>query len=90
MGSLTEASGVNSTAMGFYTIAPGVNSIAMGYGTMASGENSTAMGYSTIASGNFSTAMGSYGSTNDHTGSFIIHDNINENVYGITQNSKDK
>ena len=103
MGSSTIASGIGSTAMGFSTTASGSYSTAMGSDTRALGVYSTtmgnyvtasggasiAMGFSTTASGNYSTAMGSYGNTNDHTGSFIIHDNINENVDGITRNSLD-
>lgn len=57
--------------------------------TTASGLGSTTMGFYTTASGNYSIAMGSYGNTNSHTGLFIIHDHIDENVYGITQNNLD-
>ena len=52
------ASGVYSTAMGYYTTASGDFSTAMGYQTIASGGDSTAMGSSTTASGYRSTAMG--------------------------------
>lgn len=102
-GQNTTASGQISTAIGSFTIASGNGSIATGSGTTASGAASTAtggqttasgvlstaMGNSTIASGDFSTALGNYGSTNNHDGSFIIHDNINENIDGITRNSQD-
>lgn len=85
----TTAFGRISTAMGNFTSASGNASTAMGNITIASGIAATAMGYSTSATGDFSTAMGSFGSTNGHNGSFIIHDNINENVVGITSNSLD-
>lgn len=85
----TIASGRISTALGNFTSATGNASTAMGNITIASGAIATAMGNSTSATGDFSTAMGSYGSTNGRTGSFIIHDNINENVFGITSNSLD-
>ena len=85
----TTASGRISTAFGNFTSAIGNASTAMGNITTASGVAATATGNSTYATGDFSTAMGSYGSTNSHTGSFIIHDNINENIFGITSNSLD-
>ncbi|MES2519896.1 MAG: hypothetical protein V4585_17395 [Bacteroidota bacterium] len=85
----TKAQGYGSTAMGGYSNASGIFSTALGVSTIASGLHATALGWSTTASGEKSTAMGSYGSTNGHLGSFIIHDNINENVFGITSNSLD-
>ena len=85
----TKAQGFGSTAMGGYTNASGNFSTALGVNTNASGLHATAMGWSTTASGEKSTAMGSFGNTNGHTGSFIIHDNINENVAGISSNSFD-
>ena len=84
-----KAQGFGATAMGGYTNASGIFSTALGVSTTASGLHATALGWSTTASGEKSTAMGVYGSTNGRTGSFIIHDNINENVYGITQNNLD-
>ena len=89
MGYSTTASGYYSTAMGSSTKALGDHSTAMGEQTIASGYYSTAMGNYTTASGDYSTAMGSYGNTNGHLGSFIIHDFINEDVDGITRNSRD-
>ncbi len=84
-----KAQGFGATAMGGYTTASGIFSTALGVGTTASGLHATTLGWSTTASGEKSTALGVYGSTNGRTGSFMIHDNINENVYGITSNSLD-
>lgn len=84
-----KAQGFGSTAMGGYTNASGIFSTALGVGTFASGLHATALGWGTTASGEKSTAIGVYGSTNGRTGSVIIHDNINENVFGITTNSLD-
>lgn len=75
LGSANNASGINSSAIGYHTTASGYYSMAMGIGTTASGNDSTAMGGNTTASGVFSTAMGSettasgYSSTamGDHT-----------------------
>ncbi|HEJ83935.1 MAG TPA: hypothetical protein ENO25_05145, partial [Desulfobacteraceae bacterium] len=55
-----EASGPNSTAMGFYTDATKLASTSMGAGTTASGIFATAMGFETTAEGENSTAMGKY------------------------------
>lgn len=85
----TKAQGAGATAMGLSTTASGIFSTALGVGTTASGLHAIALGWSTTASGEKSTAMGVYGSTNGRTGSFMIHDNINENVFGITRNSLD-
>jgi hypothetical protein len=57
-GTLTEASGVYSTAMGYDTTASGGAATAMGCYTQANGILSTAMGYNTTASGTYSTSMG--------------------------------
>ena len=55
----TEATAVNSTAMGYVTRQHRVkHRPTMGDSTEASGKYSTAMGLSTIASGQSSTAMG--------------------------------
>ena len=89
MGASSTASGFATTALGWNTSASFEASIATGIQTIASGSASTAMGFRTTASGDASSAMGSYGNTNNHTGSFIIHDDINENVDGITRNSLD-
>ena len=51
MGHSTDASGLNSIAMGFQSIAAGNNSTAIGDQTIASESNSTAIGNSTNASG---------------------------------------
>jgi hypothetical protein len=52
------ASGINSTAMGYYTVAIGKYSTAMGAASTASGWYSTAMGLGTTASSSYATAMG--------------------------------
>ena len=58
LGYYTTASAKYSTAMGFYSTASGVAFMALGDGATASGLDSTAMGGGATASGDFSTAMG--------------------------------
>ncbi|AWW00219.1 tail fiber domain-containing protein [Arcticibacterium luteifluviistationis] len=58
LGFLTAASGIYSTALGFYTESSGYSSTALGSSTEASGDYSTALGYYSVASGSSSTAMG--------------------------------
>ena len=58
MGSHTVSSNDASIAMGSYTNAAGVSSVAMGSRSEATGDYSTAMGRYTDATGRFSTAMG--------------------------------
>jgi Chaperone of endosialidase/Head domain of trimeric autotransporter adhesin len=70
-GSITTASGIQSTAMGFGTDATGTNSTAMGGNTTASGHSSTAMGASTEAAGASSTAMGTGTISRGYAGTVI-------------------
>ena len=83
MGYYTTASGYASTAMGRYTEASGNYSTAMGYDTEASGYASTAMGYSTTASGSRSTAMG-YNTTASGDASTAMGYNTTASDFGST------
>ena len=71
IGTLVIASGDYSTAMGYLSTASGVNSTAIGNAVIANGIASTAMGYSSTASGSYSTAMG-YSSTASGYSSFSM------------------
>ena len=86
MGNSTDASGQNSTAMGFQTIAFGSNSTAMGGQTRAINSNSTAMGNSTYAYGQNSTAMGNqtdaHGDNSTAMGENTSSESVNEVVIG--------
>tara|TARA_Y100001954_G_C15461070_1_gene430892 strand:- start:35 stop:649 length:615 start_codon:yes stop_codon:yes gene_type:complete len=75
MGYNTTASGHFSTAMGSFTEASGLYSTTMGGGTTASGYTSTAMGVNTTASGDYSTAMG-YGTTASGNGELYNSGNV--------------
>jgi hypothetical protein len=61
-----QATGNNSTAMGWHTLADSASSTAMGYYTRAIGQYSTTMGYNTEASGAASTAMGWNAKATEH------------------------
>lgn len=54
----TNASGLNSTAMGLNSTASGVAATTMGSHTIASGNYATASGLETVASGNYAFAAG--------------------------------
>lgn len=71
LGFNTTASASYSTALGTYTTASGTASTAIGEQTSASGSVSTAMGAFTNASGDFSTATGFFTTAEDHC-TFII------------------
>ena len=75
IGTLTEASGAYSTAMGYDTTAGGTGvSTAMGALTTANGTVSTAMGYNTTASGTYSTAMGASTTASGSTSTAMGYD----------------
>ena len=76
MGQNTQASGNESTAMGYLTHAEAVYSTAMGNQTIATGWASTAMGTNTEADGLGSSSMGVYTKASDYGSLAIGHYNL--------------
>jgi hypothetical protein len=74
MGTVTTASGPNSTAIGFLSTASGNGSIVIGNGSFSTALSSVAIGTSVKATGNWSVALGNYIGTNGKLGSFAIGD----------------